>query len=196
MKTLFKLTLALAVVAVCGSTASAQKFGYINMAELVTLMPESDSASVKLQALQKELGDQLDAVQVEFNTKYQEYQKNQATYSEAVNQLKTKELNDLQNRYQELNYENILIASFGIKKNNSAFIADISGGVLTPIYDKAQKAVEKVSKDNGFTLVFNVTSDPLAYYNSATVTDVLPLVKKELNLKDKPAAEQTTAPAQ
>ena len=74
MKTLFKLTLALAVVAVCGSTASAQKFGYINMAELVTLMPESDSASVKLQALQKELGDQLDAVQVEFNTKYQEYQ--------------------------------------------------------------------------------------------------------------------------
>ena len=89
MKTLFKLTLALAVVAVCGSTASAQKFGYINMAELVTLMPESDSASVKLQALQKELGDQLDAVQVEFNTKYQEYQKNQATYSEAVNQLKT-----------------------------------------------------------------------------------------------------------
>ena len=102
MKTLFKLTLALAVVAVCGSTASAQKFGYINMAELVTLMPESDSASVKLQALQKELGDQLDAVQVEFNTKYQEYQKNQATSSEAVNQLKTKELNDLQNRYQEL----------------------------------------------------------------------------------------------
>ena len=178
MKTLFKLTLALAVVAVCGSTASAQKFGYINMAELVTLMPESDSASVKLQALQKELGDQLDAVQVEFNTKYQEYQKNQATYSEAVNQLKTKE------RYQELQQ----VASQQFQKTQ--------GDLLTPIYDKAQKAVEKVSKDNGFTLVFNVTSDPLAYYNSATVTDVLPLVKKELNLKDKPAAEQTTAPAQ
>ena len=177
MKTLFKLTLALAVVAVCGSTASAQKFGYINMAELVTLMPESDSASVKLQALQKELGDQLDAVQVEFNTKYQEYQKNQATYSEAVNQLKTKELNDLQNRYQELQQ----VASQQFQKTQG---------------DKAQKAVEKVSKDNGFTLVFNVTSDPLAYYNSATVTDVLPLVKKELNLKDKPATEQTTAPAQ
>ena len=173
MKTLFKLTLALAVVAVCGSTASAQKFGYINMA-----------ASVKLQALQKELGDQLDAVQVEFNTKYQEYQKNQATYSEAVNQLKTKELNDLQNRYQELQQ----VASQQFQKTQ--------GDLLTPIYDKAQKAVEKVSKDNGFTLVFNVTSDPLAYYNSATVTDVLPLVKKELNLKDKPAAEQTTAPAQ
>ena len=170
MKTLFKLTLALAVVAVCGSTASAQKFGYINMAELVTLMPESDSASVKLQ--------------VEFNTKYQEYQKNQATYSEAVNQLKTKELNDLQNRYQELQQ----VASQQFQKTQ--------GDLLTPIYDKAQKAVEKVSKDNGFTLVFNVTSDPLAYYNSATVTDVLPLVKKELNLKDKPAAEQTTAPAQ
>lgn len=34
----------------------------------------------------------------------------------------------VQNRYQELNYENILVASFGIKKNNSAFIADISDG--------------------------------------------------------------------
>ena len=52
MKTILKLTL-VATLLVAGSSAYAQKFGYIKMDDLISLMPENDSAMVKLQALQK-----------------------------------------------------------------------------------------------------------------------------------------------
>ena len=158
----------------------AQKFGFINMSEVVMLMPEKDSADVKLQALQKELMDQLDAVQVEFNTKLQDFQKNSATYSEAVSQLKTKELNDLQSRYQELQQ----VAAQQYQKMQSE--------LLTPLIEKAQSAIDKIGNDNNFTVIFNTESAPLAFYNSSIV-DIFPLAQKELNLKDKPADDTISA---
>lgn len=91
MKTILKLTL-VATLLVAGSSAYAQKFGYIKMDDLISLMPENDSAMVKLQALQKELSEQLEAVQVEFNTKALDYQKNAATLSDAVKEMRQKEL--------------------------------------------------------------------------------------------------------
>ncbi|MFQ9504142.1 MAG: hypothetical protein ACLR1G_09660 [Alistipes indistinctus] len=47
MKNLVKLTL-LAALLLCGSTTYAQKFGYVNSQELITAMPERDSALSKL----------------------------------------------------------------------------------------------------------------------------------------------------
>ena len=161
MKTILKLTL-VATLLVAGSSAYAQKFGYIKMDDLISLMPENDSAMVKLQALQKELSEQLEAVQVEFNTKALDYQKNAATLSDAVKEMRQKELDGVQQRYQELSQ---------------------------------LAAIDKVSKENSFTLVFNTANEPLAYYNAATVTDILPLLKKELNLKDKPTTPVTDAAA-
>ncbi|WP_297449735.1 OmpH family outer membrane protein [uncultured Alistipes sp.] len=180
MKTFAKLTLAAAFLFAGSAAVQAQKFGVINVSEVVMLMPEKDSADLKLQALQKELTDQLDAVQVEFNTKLQDFQKNSATYSEAVSQMKTKELNDLQTRYQELSQ----VAAQQYQKTQAE--------LLTPLFEKAQKAIDKIGNDNGFTLIFNTESGPLAF-QSSSVTDVFPLIKKELNLKDKPAADASAA---
>lgn len=180
MKTIAKLTLAAAFLLAGSAAVQAQKFGVVNVSEVVMLMPEKDSADVKLQALQKELMDQLDAVQVEFNTKLQDYQKNKATYSDAVDQMKTKELNDLQTRYQELQQ----VAAQQFQKTQ--------GELLTPLIEKAQKAIDKIGNDNGFTLIFNTENAPLAFQNSSVV-DVFPLIKKELNLKERPAEDVTAA---
>lgn len=187
MKTILKLTL-VATLLVAGSSAYAQKFGYIKMDDLISLMPENDSAMVKLQALQKELSEQLEAVQVEFNTKALDYQKNAATLSDAVKEMRQKELDGVQQRYQELSQ----LATQQFQKAQM--------DLFDPVLKKAQAAIDKVSKENSFTLVFNTANEPLAYYNAATVTDILPLLKKELNLKDKPTtpvidAAAPTAPA-
>ena len=101
MRKLSRLTLVAALV-LCSTTLFAQKFGYINTQELIAAMPERDSAQVKLQNYTKELGTQLESIQVEFNNKYQEYQKSMSTLTEAVRQLKEKELQDLQTRYEEV----------------------------------------------------------------------------------------------
>ena len=180
MKTILKLTL-VATLLVAGSSAYAQKFGYIKMDDLISLMPENDSAMVKLQALQKELSEQLEAVQVEFNTKALDYQKNAATLSDAVKEMRQKELDGVQQRYQELSQ----LATQQFQKAQM--------DLFDPVLKKAQAAIDKVSKENSFTLVFNTANEPLAYYNAATVTDILPLLKKELNLKDKPTTPVTPA---
>ena len=138
---------------------------------------------VKLQALQKELSEQLEAVQVEFNTKALDYQKNAATLSDAVKEMRQKELDGVQQRYQELSQ----LATQQFQKAQM--------DLFDPVLKKAQAAIDKVSKENSFTLVFNTANEPLAYYNAATVTDILPLLKKELNLKDKPTTPVTDAAA-
>lgn len=186
MKTIVRLTLVASLLVLCSATASAQKFGYINSQELISLMPETDSAVVKIEKLRKELSDQLETLNVEYNKKVQELSNTQATLSQAVSDMKVKEINDIQTRLQEMSQ----LAQQQLQKEQS--------DLLAPIYDKADKAIAKVSKENGFTIVFDLMQNPIAYYNEATVIDVLPLVKKDLNLKDRPttdAAAATAAPA-
>ena len=88
MKNLVKLTL-LAALLLCGSTTYAQKFGYVNSQELITAMPERDSALSKYQKFAQDQQSQLETIQVEFNNKYLDYQKNAETLSESANSSKS-----------------------------------------------------------------------------------------------------------
>ena len=71
MRTIMKMGLVVALLITASTTSFAQKFGYINTAEVFTLMPEKDSADIKVQALQQELMEQLEAMEVELNKKYE-----------------------------------------------------------------------------------------------------------------------------
>lgn len=86
------------------ASANAQqpKFGYINLQEVVSLMPERTEAQTQLQKINDDYASMLELMQVEFNNKVQEYQKNMSTYSDAVKQVKERELQDLDTRMQEL----------------------------------------------------------------------------------------------
>lgn len=180
MRTIMKMGLVVALLITASTTSFAQKFGYINTAEVFTLMPEKDSADVKIQALQQELMDQLDAMQVELNKKYDDFQKNQATYSDAVKELKTQEFADMQQRYQNL------------QQTARTQLDQAQAELYNPLIEKIQQAIEKISKSNGYTLVFNLAAESLAYYDKTTMTDLMPLIKTELKLKE-PAAADTAA---
>lgn len=95
MKKLIKLTLVVALV-LGSSSLFAQKLGRINLEEIITLMPEYKEMMTNMEAYSKDLRDNLETIQVELNTKYNDFQKNKATYSEVTRQLKEKELTDLQ----------------------------------------------------------------------------------------------------
>ena len=183
MRKLSRLTLVAALV-LCSTTLFAQKFGYINTQELIAAMPERDSAQVKLQNYTKELGTQLESIQVEFNNKYQEYQKSMGSLTESVRQLKEKELQDLQTRYEEFQQ----MAQQDIQK--------MQAQLMGPVIERAENAIKKVGKANGFLVVFDQSSGAMAYFDEAMLTDVLPMVKKELGIVDKPASSaSTTTPA-
>ena len=93
MKKLIKLTLVVALV-LGSSSLFAQKLGRINLEEIITLMPEYKEMMTNMEAYSKDLRDNLETIQVELNTKYNDFQKNKATYSEVTRQLKEKELTD------------------------------------------------------------------------------------------------------
>ena len=180
MKKAIKLTLA--VVLVMGSTTLfAQKFGRINTQEIIMAMAETKTMQTNMEAYAKELSDNIETMNVEFNNKLQDYQKNLNSYNDAVREMKEKELNDLQNRSRE--FQERAQQDYQKKQNE----------LLTPIIDKAKKAIDKVSQTAGYMVVFDTSTGSLAYFDEATLTDIAPLVKKELGITDAPAAAAPAA---
>ena len=176
MKKVLKLTLAVAMV-LSSTTLFAQKLGRINSQEVILAMPETKEMQTSLQAVQKDWEENLEAINVEFNNKLQEFQKNLNTRSDAVRQIKEKELNDLRTRCNEL--QQMAQQDLGKKEQE----------LMTPIVEKAQKAIQTVSKAGGYTAIFE--SGSLIYFDEATMTDITPLVKKELGITETatPAAQ-------
>ena len=165
MKKVLKLTLA--VVCVMFSTSLfAQKIGRINSQDVVVNMTEFKEAQTQIEALAKDLQAQMETIQVEMNTKIQEYQKGAETMTDAVRQLKEKELNDLNTRLQEFNQ----VAQQELQKKEQE--------LMEPIIKKANEAITEVSKAGGYTVIFE--TGQMIYFDEAQVKDITPEVKAKL----------------
>jgi len=81
--------LILPAAAILGQTG---KFGHINSQELLSAMPESDSAQAKMQKLQTTYETQFEEMQVELNKKYDDYLTNRESYTDLIRQTKEAEI--------------------------------------------------------------------------------------------------------
>jgi len=57
----------------------------------------------------------------------------------------------------------------------------MQGEIMRPLIEKADAAIKKVAKQQGFIYVFDVSVGSVVYYSDASI-DILPLVKKELGI--------------
>ncbi|GHT69136.1 membrane protein [Bacteroidia bacterium] len=146
------------------------KFGHINGQEVIALMPERDSAEAKFTAYAKDLSEQVETMQVEYNNKLNNYQKSAKTWGDAIREQKEKELQDLGQRIQEFQ----VAAQQDLQKQQ----ADL----LRPVIEKANAAIKKVAAEGGFTYIFDVSNTAVSYWNPEQSTDIMPLVRKELNI--------------
>jgi outer membrane protein len=147
------------------------KFGHINSDELIQSMPEYDSATVKLEKFRKELVNALELMSVELNTKNEAYQKESKNYSDIVKQTKEQELVDMNKRIQDF------------QNNAQSQLQNKQSEVFQPIYQKVDKAIKDIGKENGFLYVFDVSKGALLYFDETKSTNVMPLVKTKLGLK-------------
>ena len=183
MKFAMKLALAVAALICATQTSFAQpKFGYVNSQEIIFAMPEIQQVQLQLEQLEKDLSEQLEFIQVEYNKLYTDYQQKAATYSDAIRQSKEQELVSLQQRYEELG------------KAGSAEMQTKQAELMKPVIDKAKAAIDKIAAEGGYVFVFDMATGSLAYWDENQMTDLAPMVKKELGITDAPAAE--AAPAQ
>ena len=170
MKHLSKILLSVFLLASSTGFAQTLKFGHINSQELIAVMPERDSAMLKLEKYAAELESELKAMQAEFQTKYNTYNQKQATWTAAVLEAKTKELQELDGRIQQY------------QQNASEEYQQMQQILYAPVFQKANETIKKIGKDRGLIYIFDTASGSLPYIDTTLSEDILPLAKSELKI--------------
>ena len=158
----------IAMMLVLPMVASAQKFGHINTQELFAQMPEVNQVKLKMDTIQNQYEMQLASMNEEIQKKYQDYQAQEATMSDAIKQIRQQELQDLQSRLQQF-YQ---IAEQDIQRQQQELLA--------PVHEKMTKAIKTVGDREGYTYIFD--SAAMVHIGNDAI-DATPAVKKELGIK-------------
>jgi len=165
-----KFVLFLALGLFIGTATFAQsKFGYIDSRELLSAMPEVKKADTDVEAYAKSFEDQLQTMTKEYETKIKEYQAGEKTMSDAVKEVKQKEIMDLQNRIEAFN------------SSAQEKIANKKSEIYKPLLDKADKAIKDVATEKNYDYIFDAASGALLHAKDSD--NILPLVKAKLGIK-------------
>lgn len=168
MKNLIRSMVILLAALVLAGKANAQKIGYVDLQELMQVMPEYKKANTDMENFQKSLEDELKKMSEEFQKKYLEYQKAEKTMPEAIKEVKQKELQDMQNRIQEFQQS----AQENMRKKESE--------LLKPIIEKAKNAISQVAKEGGYSYVFDSSLAGFLYKPEGD--NMISSVKKKLGI--------------
>ncbi len=170
MKNALKLLLFSALlVAGPGLSAQTLKFGHINSSRLLSAMPEREAAQRQLQREAKNLGEELEKLQVEYNNKLQNYIEAQDTLSNVIRQLRERELRELQTRIQEF--------QAGAQED----LQQREMELIQPIFEKIEKAISEVARERGYIYVFDIDANSILYFSDES-EDLLPYVREKLGI--------------
>lgn len=163
-----KITFLFLISLITLSTFSQNKFGYIDSQELLMLMPERKTAESEVQSFAKSLESQLAAMTAEYQESVQDYQSNEASYTDLIKQDKIAEITGLEQRIQ------------AFQQNAQQSLQKKEQELLEPILSKARSAIEEVAIEGNFTYIFDKSVGSILYAKESE--NVLSLVKKKLKL--------------
>jgi outer membrane protein len=173
MKKLFAVVVfGVSILGLTDTAFSQNKIGYVNTEELIGAMPEAAIATTQLQDYQAALQQQGNDYYAELQEKDSAFVKDSAKLSPAAKELRRTGLIELSQKVQ--GWQQVMQQKLQEKQQE----------LLIPIRNKALETIKAVGKENAFTYVLD--------QNSVIVgppgDDILPLVKKKLNIKEKEAA--------
>jgi outer membrane protein len=145
------------------------KFGHINSQELLTAMPESDSAQATIEKLAGDYENQLEEMRVELNKKYDGYLTNRDSYTELIRQTKEADIQEMQQRIQQFEQ----MAQQDLQQQQQTLIQ--------PVLEKANNAIKEVAEENGFVYIFDISRGNPVFYSDKSI-DILSLVRTKLGL--------------
>ncbi|GAB4249250.1 MAG: OmpH family outer membrane protein [Saprospiraceae bacterium] len=153
-------------------TAQAQKFGHINVGNILVLMPETKGADSLLQIYQDSLvaigESRADSLKNDILAFSKDYNEGLLTPKQA----QTKQA-ELEKRHQGiLAYEQQVQNLVAMKREE----------LLTPILEKLQKAIDEVGKEGGYYMIFDTSVVNTILYAQES-DDLAPLVKKKLGIE-------------
>lgn len=148
--------------------AQDQKSGHVNFTEIVQLMPEMDSARANLEVAQKDANDTYQGMVAEYNSKAEQYQQKNTTWTPAVRESKERELNEIAQRISDF------------ERSIQQELAQLQQSLMIPIQQKAVDTVKKIAKAKGLVYVFDTSS--LLYYDESKSVDLTADAKAELGI--------------
>ncbi len=157
---------ALSVILLAFSSHAQSKIAHINSADLMQAMPEMKDFEKQMKDYEGVLRAQLETMQLELQTKYDEFVKD-TTSPPAIMEIKKKKLEDLQADIQQFSQsaENDMM-----KKKEALYM---------PIYNKAKAAINEVAKTRGYDYVLD-SSEGLGVLVTNSANDLMNDVKKKL----------------
>lgn len=148
--------------------AQKQKIGHLNAQEIFDVMPEKDSLESLYEGKVLSLQKELEEMQLEYQRAEQNYISNEASWTDARKQI---EQNTLQNM------------AMGIQAYNQTAQEEIQQfyvDLMAPTENKIKDAIKKVSEDNGFSYIIDISLGSVIYFDGGI--DITDLVLKELGI--------------
>ena len=168
MKHLKTILLATALcIGTISFTQAQSKVAHINTTELIQAMPEMKSAQSELEALGKTYQTDIQASITEYQTTVKQYEAEAATKTDEENQKRGLELQEKQQRIQQFQAD----AQKDLQKKEI--------DLLGPITEKAQAAILKVARAQGFEYVVDSAQSVVIMSDGKNLLDD---VKKELGI--------------
>lgn len=150
-----------------------EKFGYINSLELLSIMPESKAADLKLEQTAKRKEGSFQSLAQSYQKKVNEFQQLGDVLTQSDQEKRVKEIQGIEQKLQQM------------QATAQSEIAMEKEKLYAPIFARADSAIKWVAKEYGYTFIFD--SPSLLYADSTR--NILPLVKEYLGIKD---TEETT----
>jgi len=163
-----KVLVVIVALVIAAPTFAQQKFGHIDSAALLELMPEKAKAEKELEAFAKEFQTALEAMAKEYEGKVASFQQTEKDMIPTVRNTKVREISELERRIQE--FQTQAQEEIGKKEQD----------VLTPIIEKARKAIDEVAVAKNYTYIFDNSQGVLLY--AKDTEDVMADVKAKLGL--------------
>ena len=154
-------------------SVSAQKYGHLNFGNLLSAMPETKVADETLKKFQQDLVAKGDTMAKKFQEKY-------VATSKDVQEGKLSPLQQ-QTREAELKKEQETIVAY--EREISQKVQAKREELLTPIIDKAEKAIADLAKAEGYVMVFD-TSVFNAILFAQETDDLMPKIRTNLGIKE------------
>lgn len=171
MNNIFKnftlLLLVFGLLTITGQLNAQMKIGHVNTGELLQSLPEAKKADSLLQQFNEVLKKNGEDYQQELEAKAKKFNEDSLKLTAVQKESDRKKLQDLYTRV--VNYNQEAQQQLEAKQQE----------LLTPLQKKTLDIIQQIAKENGYTHVFNRE----ALLVVPPSDDLLPLIKKKLNLK-------------
>jgi len=145
MKKQFKTLVIVAFIVVAGAqTIKAQaKVAHVDVSELMSKMPAMLEAQKQLEKLSGTYDAEYKTMVEEYQGKLKKYEQEATTVTDAVNETRSKEVQDMQKRIVDY------------RDNAQKELQGKEADIVKPIMEKVKASIQKIGKAKGYQYVLN-----------------------------------------